>query len=329
MKLLLSLAERGIMDRKGFPESYDTRSLLGFLREVKSGAPEVTAPVALHVAAKRYLCAVEPGYLDDLSPSSARSLALQGGPMSPAEVRAFERLAHHEAATLVRRWDDRAKVAGLAVADLDAYQLPETGTYTVLASDDSGDETGGAEPVAELRHGGSRVLLLCPGTVRRDEDLVTGLGASISEFPVTLEAAQEAQRRGMHTIMGAPNTLRGASHSGNLSATDAIEAGAVPALRGYSEVRAEVRSAYALARFVEEIKTIGRLEHPNIIPIHDVGVDEHLRVEMGAHRVRVEISGADQQARKRRARTQRLRHQRRCNGVWGSVPATTGAMRCR
>ena len=42
--------------------------------------PEVTAPVALHVAAKRYLCAIEPGYLDGLSPSSARSLALQGGP---------------------------------------------------------------------------------------------------------------------------------------------------------------------------------------------------------------------------------------------------------
>jgi phosphonate degradation associated HDIG domain protein len=77
--------------------------------------PEVTAPVALHVSAKRYLCAVEPGYFDDLSPSSMRSLALQGGPMSVDEVEAFERLAHHEAATLVRRWDDRAKVAGLDV----------------------------------------------------------------------------------------------------------------------------------------------------------------------------------------------------------------------
>jgi phosphonate degradation associated HDIG domain protein len=84
--------------------------------------PEVTAPVALHVAAKRYLCAVEPGYLEGLSPSSARSLALQGGPMSPGEVEAFERRSHHEGATLVRRWDDRAKVAGLAVADLDAYR---------------------------------------------------------------------------------------------------------------------------------------------------------------------------------------------------------------
>lgn len=44
------LAERGIMDRKGFPESYDTRALLAFLRDVKSGSPEVSAPVYDHVA---------------------------------------------------------------------------------------------------------------------------------------------------------------------------------------------------------------------------------------------------------------------------------------
>jgi type I pantothenate kinase len=44
------LAERGIMDRKGFPESYDTRALLAFLRDVKSGVPEVSAPVYDHVA---------------------------------------------------------------------------------------------------------------------------------------------------------------------------------------------------------------------------------------------------------------------------------------
>jgi type I pantothenate kinase len=43
------LAERGIMDRKGFPESYDTRSLLAFLRAVKSGEAEVSAPVYDHL----------------------------------------------------------------------------------------------------------------------------------------------------------------------------------------------------------------------------------------------------------------------------------------
>ena len=43
------LEERGIMNRKGFPESYDTKSLLHFLRELKSGRPEVLAPVYSHV----------------------------------------------------------------------------------------------------------------------------------------------------------------------------------------------------------------------------------------------------------------------------------------
>ncbi|NCX31707.1 MAG: type I pantothenate kinase [Actinobacteria bacterium] len=43
------LTARGILDRKGFPESYDTRRLLEFLRAVKSGEPEVSAPVYSHV----------------------------------------------------------------------------------------------------------------------------------------------------------------------------------------------------------------------------------------------------------------------------------------
>jgi type I pantothenate kinase len=43
------LEERGLMDRKGFPESYDTRALLAFLRSVKSGDDRVMAPVYDHI----------------------------------------------------------------------------------------------------------------------------------------------------------------------------------------------------------------------------------------------------------------------------------------
>ena len=43
------LQDRGIMHRKGFPESYDTKELLRFMRELKGGAPEVRAPVYSHV----------------------------------------------------------------------------------------------------------------------------------------------------------------------------------------------------------------------------------------------------------------------------------------
>jgi alpha-D-ribose 1-methylphosphonate 5-triphosphate diphosphatase len=61
-------------------------------------------------------------------------------------------------------------------------------------------------------------------------DLVRSLGAGISEFPTTLEVAREARRRGLHTVAGAPNILLGGSHSGNLSAAEAILDGAVDVL---------------------------------------------------------------------------------------------------
>jgi gamma-butyrobetaine dioxygenase len=72
-------------------------------------AAAVTEPVRLHVAAKRYLCATEPGYVGRLSRESVRTLAAQGGPMTPAQASAFEALPFARDAVTVRRWDDQAK----------------------------------------------------------------------------------------------------------------------------------------------------------------------------------------------------------------------------
>jgi gamma-butyrobetaine dioxygenase len=74
--------------------------------------PEVTAPVALHVAAKRYLCGTEPRYHDALSLGSQLSLEAQGGPMTAAEAAAFRDRPGWAGAVRLRRWDDAAKVAG-------------------------------------------------------------------------------------------------------------------------------------------------------------------------------------------------------------------------
>ncbi|TQR14118.1 phosphonate metabolism protein PhnM [Psychrobacillus soli] len=52
--------------------------------------------------------------------------------------------------------------------------------------------------------------------------LVQSFGTTISEFPITLEVARKAKEIGLHTIAGAPNVLLGGSHSGNLSAAEAI-----------------------------------------------------------------------------------------------------------
>lgn len=71
--------------------------------------PAVTEPVRLHVAAKRYLCAREASYRAKLSAASVYTLSVQGGPMDPAEARAFEAHPYAVGAVAVRRWDDEAK----------------------------------------------------------------------------------------------------------------------------------------------------------------------------------------------------------------------------
>ena len=91
----------------------DKHEELGQAWLVRWFGPEVTEPVRLHVAAKRYLCATDPTYFGKLSKDSVLSLALQGGPMSAEEVAAFEAVPEYREAVRLRRWDEGAKVKGL------------------------------------------------------------------------------------------------------------------------------------------------------------------------------------------------------------------------
>ena len=84
--------------------------------------PEVSGPVKLHVAAKRYLCAVNTGYRDALSPASVLSLKLQGGPMTAEEVKQFEVHPSFREAIRLRAWDDKAKIPGLPTPSLESYR---------------------------------------------------------------------------------------------------------------------------------------------------------------------------------------------------------------
>jgi phosphonate degradation associated HDIG domain protein len=80
----------------------------------------VYRPVALHVAAKRYLCFIEPQYWASLSRASRQSLKLQGGPFDQAQAAAFERAPFWREAVSLRRFDDmgkREEVSGRAFAD--------------------------------------------------------------------------------------------------------------------------------------------------------------------------------------------------------------------
>lgn len=81
----------------------------------------IVACVRQHVAAKRYLCAVDPDYFNQLSEASVHTLKLQGGPMTEDEVNGLAANPHIVEIIQVRIWDDEGKVAGAATPDFDHY----------------------------------------------------------------------------------------------------------------------------------------------------------------------------------------------------------------
>ena len=77
--------------------------------------------VGLHVAAKRYLVAMNSGYLDLLSEVSLKSFRVKGEVMNEAEIVGFKADPHAHDALDLRRTDDSTKVFGISIACLDAW----------------------------------------------------------------------------------------------------------------------------------------------------------------------------------------------------------------
>ena len=112
-KLGEDAARRGIDDRH---EALGRKYLARWFGE------DVTAPVGLHVDAKRWLCATDPAYFDTLSPASVRSLELQGGPFTEAGAAAFIAQPYAHDAVAVRRWDEQAKDPEAVTPGLGRYR---------------------------------------------------------------------------------------------------------------------------------------------------------------------------------------------------------------
>lgn len=90
----------------------------------------VSEPVRLHVAAKRYLCAVEPSYYEHLSSASKNSLKLQGDAMSVEEVAIFQQNKFKDDAVKLRYYDDDGKVANLSIKPFMEYERMLKGLLT-------------------------------------------------------------------------------------------------------------------------------------------------------------------------------------------------------
>jgi len=95
-----------------------------------------------------------------------------------------------------------------------------------------------------------RAVALASHDDRTEEDVRenAAAGVRISEFPVTMAAARAAKAAGMAVIAGAPNVVRGGSHSGNVAAVDLIDAGAVDAFASDYVPNSLVEAAFLCAR---------------------------------------------------------------------------------
>ena len=78
--------------------------------------------VESHVEAKRYLTYKDPGYYDQLSDASKKTLEYQGGRMEKDEAEAFEQYPLFNLIVQMRRWDEEAKIEHKPLPDLDHYR---------------------------------------------------------------------------------------------------------------------------------------------------------------------------------------------------------------
>jgi alpha-D-ribose 1-methylphosphonate 5-triphosphate diphosphatase len=106
-------------------------------------------------------------------------------------------------------------------------------------------------------------------------------GVAIAEFPTTLEAAAAAHEAGLAILMGAPNVVRGKSHSGNISATDLVAAGLLDILSSDYVPFAPLQAVFLLPRRIEGLDLPAALATVTANPARAAGLDDRGEIVPG------------------------------------------------
>lgn len=124
-------------------------------------------------------------------------------------------------------------------------------------------------------------------------DEAIALQTKIAEFPTTLDAARASHEAGMAVLMGAPNVVRGGSHSGNVSARELAEAGYLDVLSSDYVPISMVQAAFQLADEVEAISIPEAIAKITRNPAEAVGLSDRGAIETGrrADLVQVRLIG--------------------------------------
>ena len=127
---------------------------------------------------------------------------------------------------------------------------------------------------------GARNIAIASHDDRTEEEIAENAadGIDISEFPVTMEAARAAKAAGMQVIAGAPNIVRGGSHSGNVAAADLLENGAVDAFASDYVPNSLVEAAFHCAQRIGLPEAIALVTEN---PARLAGLDDRGRLEPG------------------------------------------------
>jgi alpha-D-ribose 1-methylphosphonate 5-triphosphate diphosphatase len=118
-------------------------------------------------------------------------------------------------------------------------------------------------------------------------------GMVVAEFPTTLEAARTSRGRGMAILMGAPNVVRGGSHSGNVSALDLARDGLLDILSSDYVPMSLIHGAFILSRAELGFDLPAAIRTVTATPAARVGLDDRGRIAEGlrADLVRVRDTG--------------------------------------
>lgn len=220
---------------------------------------------------------------------------------SPDCLEAFERLGGKQGVRLASLMDHAP--GQRQFANLDAYKVYYQGKLKMTddafaafcdmrvdQSRQNSDRNRGA--IAEIARQRGIVLASHDDATHDHVDEAEDNGVRVAEFPTTEAAARSSHERGMAVLMGAPNVVRGGSHSGNIAAQHLAELGLLDILSSDYIPFSLIQATFQLAETVEGIslpQAVGMATHQ---PARSVGLDDRGMIAVGKRadlaRVRVQ-----------------------------------------
>ncbi|MDR1934481.1 MAG: alpha-D-ribose 1-methylphosphonate 5-triphosphate diphosphatase, partial [Candidatus Accumulibacter sp.] len=207
----------------------------------------------------------------------------------PETLEVFERLSVHPRLSLVSIMDHSP--GQRQYADLEQYRIYYKGKYSLNDAEMEAAMRRQLENAClHSRRQRRAIAARCAerglplashdDATRAHVEESAALGTAIAEFPTTQEAASVSHRKGLKVMMGAPNIVRGGSHSGNVSASALARAGVLDMLSSDYYPSSLLEAALALAG-MEGYSLPKAVNAVSQVPAQTVGLSDRGEIKLG------------------------------------------------